>query len=261
MSDCVHGACQTGRFKIDCYTNTGQSDCPTKPPKSGHHLNAKEANKCTKKHTSGFAETKPLAGNPLRADNVLRKCKTTDEQEEISHSMINTKINHMSSGQVWNGTSSQVVKTVSLIFSAMAQQASPSERFTCFHSAYAPKINIHAYLVRIHQRFECSRECLVLAVVYIERLVKINTKIVFSDLSSHRLILTAVMVAAKFHDDIFYSNIHYATVGGVSARELGFMERRFLQLLDWQLLVQTEEFALYSSLLHRICSRKCSVAQ
>ena len=48
----------------------------------------------------------------------------------------------------------------------------------------------------------------------------------------HRLLLSALVLAAKFYDDIYYSNQHYAKVGGVSHKEIDLLEYQMLCLLQ-----------------------------
>merc|ERR1712188_299798 len=45
-------------------------------------------------------------------------------------------------------------------------------RHTSFHSVRAPPLTVRDYLSRIARYFQCSFECFVLALVYIDRIVK-----------------------------------------------------------------------------------------
>uniref|UniRef100_A0A6N2M892 Cyclin n=1 Tax=Salix viminalis TaxID=40686 RepID=A0A6N2M892_SALVM len=65
---------------------------------------------------------------------------------------------------------------------------------------------------------------------------------VFLPLNAHRLLITGVMVAAKFLDDECYDNAYYARIGGVSTAEMNRMEMKFLFSLDFSLYVTTEVF-------------------
>lgn len=56
-----------------------------------------------------------------------------------------------------------------------------------------------------------------------------------------RLLLTATVLAAKFLDDVYYTNRHYAKVGGVSLAELNDLERHMLMLLAYRLRVSTAD--------------------
>jgi len=58
------------------------------------------------------------------------------------------------------------------------------------------------------------------------------------------------MLAAKFHDDAYYSNAYYAKVGGLTLREINLLEAKMLQMLNWKALVEVEEYQLY---MHAVC--------
>jgi hypothetical protein len=53
------------------------------------------------------------------------------------------------------------------------------------------------------------------------------------------------MVAAKFFDDVYYSNGYYARVGGVRLKEMNLLEVRLLDLLQWRLFVSPMEYQQY----------------
>ncbi|KAF9180092.1 hypothetical protein BGZ51_000055 [Haplosporangium sp. Z 767] len=57
----------------------------------------------------------------------------------------------------------------------------------------------------------------------------------------HRLLITCVMVAAKFTSDLFYSNARYAKVGGLSLGELNQLELELLFTTKFELNVKVDE--------------------
>jgi hypothetical protein len=61
-------------------------------------------------------------------------------------------------------------------------------------------------------------------------------------LSVHRLLITAVLVAAKFLDDSYFNNAYYAKVGGISLEEMNALELDFLLRCDFRLHVVPEAF-------------------
>lgn len=117
-----------------------------------------------------------------------------------------------------------------------------------FHSSRAPSISIHDYLKRLRKYFFCSDECFVHALVYIDRIGK-NDSIMVCDLTVHRLLMIAVMIAAKFHDDEFYANAYYGKAGGMTLREVNVLEVMMLKELNWRTLVPVEEYQLYHDLV------------
>ena len=121
------------------------------------------------------------------------------------------------------------------------------EKYTRFHAVKVPAISILDYLRRLQKYFACSAECFVLSLVYIDRIIKDHPDFVVSQYNVHRLVVTAVMLAAKFFDDLYYSNAYYAKVGGVKTSELNLLEVTFLKMVDWHLFVTLEEFEQYKS--------------
>ena len=88
-----------------------------------------------------------------------------------------------------------------------------------------------------------------LALIYIDRLIT-KRKIVLDQLNVHRLLVTSVMLAAKFFDDVYFDNQHYAQVGGVSKLEINLLELEFLFLLEFDLYVKRTEYDMYRTALH-----------
>ncbi|KAL0370526.1 UNVERIFIED_CONTAM: Cyclin-P3-1 [Sesamum angustifolium] len=78
-----------------------------------------------------------------------------------------------------------------------------------------------------------------------------RTNMCLTSLNIHRLLITSVMVAAKFMDDAFFNNAYYARVGGVSTAELNKLEMKFLFSLDFQLHVSVQTFRKYCSVLRK----------
>lgn len=131
------------------------------------------------------------------------------------------------------------------VLTHLASLAGRPQKVTKFHSVRAPQLSIRDYLMRIAKYFQCSRECFVLCLVYIDRIVKLHPEFTICSLNIHRLLVTSVMLAAKFFDDVYYSNAYYAKVGGVRTKEVNTLEAQFLQLIDWRLNVTPQEYNQY----------------
>jgi hypothetical protein len=65
----------------------------------------------------------------------------------------------------------------------------------------------------------CSPSCFVLALVYIDRLIQRDNFVLVS-LNVHRVVITSLMIAAKFFDDFYFNNAFYARVGGIGTVEV-----------------------------------------
>jgi len=66
--------------------------------------------------------------------------------------------------------------------------------------------------------------------------------------SLHRLILTSALVTQKFYSDIFYSNHFFAQkCNFIDVKELNALEEIFLDVIDWKITVDLDEYDLYLS--------------
>ncbi|GMI88787.1 hypothetical protein like AT3G05327 [Hibiscus trionum] len=115
---------------------------------------------------------------------------------------------------------------------------------TPFHGTKQPSLDVRQYVERIFRYCKCSNSCFVVAIIYIDRFLQ-RIDAYLTSLNVHRLLITTVLVAAKFMDDQCYNNAYYAKVGGVSTEELNRLEMKLLFDLDFQLHVTTEVFNKY----------------
>lgn len=137
------------------------------------------------------------------------------------------------------------------IRAADAGSLPPWHRRSCFHSKLAGDAHLEEYLAHLDWFFECSSPCLVIALIYFDRVLASGSKIMLSVDTCHRLVLTSLVLATKFHDDDYtpYPNAFYADIGGVSVEEMNAMEKQFCKSIDWRLYVGPGEFLQYQELL------------
>ncbi|TMW64270.1 hypothetical protein Poli38472_012892 [Pythium oligandrum] len=117
----------------------------------------------------------------------------------------------------------------------------PKTKFEAFR---APGISIRDYLMRIHKYASCSPECFVLALVYIDRLHQMQG-FILTELNVHRVVITSVVLAAKFFDDHYFNNAYYAKVGGVPCPEMNELEVEYLLLINFSLHVASDTYMRY----------------
>lgn len=130
------------------------------------------------------------------------------------------------------------------------RHSSTSQLITKFQCSYAPEVSILSYLERIRKYARCSSECFVVALIYIDRIIE-SRRIILTSLNIHRLLITSVMLSAKFLDDIFYNNAFYAKLGGVSPLEMNALEIEFLKLINFSLFVNFDSYTQYKIELFR----------
>jgi hypothetical protein len=125
---------------------------------------------------------------------------------------------------------------------------------TSFDGVKPPPIGLQQYILRLYHYIPCSSHCFVYAIIYVDRILRVNPHFKLSDLNVHRLFFTALVVASKFYDDEYYSNSWYGRVGGVNAPELNILEVSFLKLTQFKLAVSAEEYEMYLTSVERACS-------
>ncbi|KAK4488560.1 hypothetical protein RD792_004324 [Penstemon davidsonii] len=125
------------------------------------------------------------------------------------------------------------------------------QKISVFNGLSRPSISIQSYLERIFKYANCSPSCYIVAYVYLDRFTQRQPSLPINSFNVHRLLITSVMVSAKFMDDMYYNNAYYAKVGGISTTEMNFLEVDFLFGLGFHLNVTPNTFHTYCSYLQR----------
>ncbi|CAO1628233.1 unnamed protein product [Sympodiomycopsis kandeliae] len=106
---------------------------------------------------------------------------------------------------------------------------------TRFHSRAAPGISIESYLKRITKYTSMEKTCLLILLIYIDRVCEQSTNFIINGLTVHRFVCVSLVCSSKALCDSFSTNQHYSKVGGISLQELNLLEKEFLDLIDWRL--------------------------
>jgi len=113
---------------------------------------------------------------------------------------------------------------------------------TAFYAAVVPSITLKDFLMRIAWFYGCTKECFVLALEYIHRIVKDKSEIVVNYNTAYHLVLTCIKVAAKFLDDMVFNNKFFAHVTGLPAVNIAVLEIELLFRLSFDLFVLPEQY-------------------
>lgn len=144
-----------------------------------------------------------------------------------------------------NGSGPELVAALAAIYESLTALAPTPQKVTCFHAVRRPGLGVEAYLGRLRTYCQCSSSCFIVSLVYIDRIVKAHPDFEVGSLNIHRLLASTVVLAAKFMDDIYYSNAYYAKVCGLSVKELNSLEVALVKMVNWKLDVSPEEFEEY----------------
>lgn len=83
-----------------------------------------------------------------------------------------------------------------------------------------------------------------MAVLLLDRLA-MGRGVQITHLNVHRLLFTSVLVASKTLDDTTFNNKYHSYVAGIDVSDLNTLERRFLNMIDYNLNVSLENFEYY----------------
>ena len=115
------------------------------------------------------------------------------------------------------------------------KSSSSNSVLTRYHSRAPPGISIHTYLTRLTKFNNFTAATLLTTIYYIDLLSHhYQPFFTLNSWTVHRFLLVATMLAQKLMEDFFYTNEHYAKVGGVAISELNCLELDFLNPVDWR---------------------------
>ncbi|KAJ1700896.1 hypothetical protein LUZ63_000675 [Rhynchospora breviuscula] len=125
------------------------------------------------------------------------------------------------------------------------------KRIAAFESCKVLDMSLQAFLERVFRYARVTPPVYLVAYVYMDRLCQFNQGLQIVSTNVHRLLVTSIMVASKFVEDLNYCNSYFAKVGGLSTEELNFLELNFLFLMGFRLNVSPSVFESYCSHLER----------
>ncbi|XP_027112955.1 cyclin-U2-2 [Coffea arabica] len=120
--------------------------------------------------------------------------------------------------------------------------------FDCHES---PDMTIQSYLERIFRYTRAGPSVYVVAYVYIDRFCQLYSEFRISPRNVHRLLITTILVASKYVEDMNYRNSYFARVGGLTTKEINKLELEFLFLMGFKLHVNVSVFESYCCHLER----------
>ncbi|CAL4915612.1 unnamed protein product [Urochloa decumbens] len=130
-----------------------------------------------------------------------------------------------------------------------AEEEARRRPVSAFQGLTKPAISIGGYLERIFRFASCSPSCYVVAYIYLDRFLRRRPALAVDSFNVHRLLITSVLTAVKFVDDICYNNAYFARVGGISLVEMNYLEVDFLFGIAFDLNVTPAAFASYCAVL------------
>lgn len=143
---------------------------------------------------------------------------------------------------------------VSVLEHFIAQSEQVGASLSCERSDFDQKhicVNISAYLNHIVRSGLCSKECFIIALIYVERILQRVDGFAISRRNVHCLMLVNLMLASKMLDDFYCRNKYYASTGGLELEVLNDLELKTCFMMGFDLNVTVKEFELYRDSLRR----------
>ena len=113
-----------------------------------------------------------------------------------------------------------------------------------YSASSIPNISINDYLIRIQTYSNIEKSTLILTLIQIDHICR-KADIILTYYNIHRLLFGAVLISIKYNEDSYYDNKFYSEIAGVKLKELKMMEYTFLELNDFNVFVNDEEYEQY----------------
>ena len=97
---------------------------------------------------------------------------------------------------------------------------------------------------RIKKYSQIEKSTLIIILIYADRMCT-TSGIILNPHNIHRIILGCLLLAIKYNEDVYFTNEHYAKVGGVSIQELNSLEYFSIQLLNFNLYISEDIYQKY----------------
>ncbi|XP_051121889.1 cyclin-U2-1-like [Andrographis paniculata] len=120
-----------------------------------------------------------------------------------------------------------------------------------FDCKETPDMTVQSYLERIFRYTRAGPSVYVVAYVYIDRFRQNFPEFRIAGGNVHRLLITTIMVASKYVEDLNYPNSYFGRVGGLSAKDMNRLEMEFLFSIKFRLHVNVSVYESYCSHLER----------
>ena len=108
-----------------------------------------------------------------------------------------------------------------------------------FYNKNIPALSLNKYLIRIIKYTECENNTLIVAYLYIIKLIQ-KENFVLGINNVYRLLLGAVVLAKKVLEDIKFDNSYYCDIGGISNNDLNLIEYNLFIRLNFNVNLKKE---------------------
>ena len=108
------------------------------------------------------------------------------------------------------------------------------------YSKSIPVLSLNKFLVRIMKYTEIENNTLIVAYLYIIKLIE-KEKFILGVNNVYRLLLGSSVLAKKFLEDIGFNNSYYCNIGGITNNELNLIEYSLFVRIDFNVNLKKED--------------------
>ena len=173
-----------------------------------------------------------------QTDEEKGKNKNEDEND-------NVKINLQLIKSISNALSTILEENIQL---DNYKEIVKSQSKMIFSANSIPDISLKDYLIRIQTYTGVEKSTLILSLILIDHICK-KSNLIITYYNIHRLLFGSVLISIKFNEDTYYDNKFYSEIAGVKLKELKMIEYSFLELSDFNVSVNKDEFEQYRKYL------------
>ena len=113
-----------------------------------------------------------------------------------------------------------------------------------FSTKTSSTVKLKYFFERIKKYTQIEKSTLIIILIYADRICT-TSGIILNPHNIHRIILGCLLLAIKYNEDVYFTNEHYAKVGGISLEELNYLEYFSFQLLDFNLYISDDIYQKY----------------
>ena len=106
-----------------------------------------------------------------------------------------------------------------------------------------PTISLLDYIRRILYFVKLDISTVIIAMIYIDRICK--EKVFLNEFNIHRILIISIYIAYTYNEDVIFDNNYLSLVSGMNKNEILALEEDFLDLIDFNLFVNDEEYEQY----------------
>ena len=175
----------------------------------------------------------------------------TEETEYLSLNSSISRTNRNNKINLIQKKDTILIKTIEIIADLLnniceenKDKSNVNNKIAPFLAIDIPSMPIKDYLLRLTYYTKINESTIIIIFIYIDRICKINNfKINYRNI--YKLIISSMIIAIKYNEDILYSSEVYAKLGGLSVKELNYLEFKFLILIKFYLFIEQDLFSKY----------------